>query len=160
MVDGKLRKLFRRASALVHAGDLADEATLAALKTLVPGVPALFVRGNNDRGAFAAALPRVAAIDVQGVRILAAHTREAAAEALAGEPRARVVVYGHSHKPLLEVREGRMWLNPGGAGPKRFSLPRAAALLELGRVELVARVFSLEDDAMPALGEARLTVEP
>ncbi len=161
-VDDKLRKLFRNAVLLVHGGDVNDAKTLTAIQKLVPGAPTLVVRGNNDRGAFADKLPAVAFVDVQGVRILAAHTAAAAAKAIAEDAahaRARVVVVGHSHEPAADVKDGRLWVNPGGAGPKRFSLPRGAALLDIGAAELVARVHSLEDEELPVLLEARLTAE-
>jgi putative phosphoesterase len=161
-VDPKLKKLFRNASILVHAGDVNDEETLAAIAKLVTGVTCLVVRGNNDKGPLAERLPEIATVDVQGVRILCAHRSEDAVRALADEHngRARVIVSGHSHKPGVGMKDGRLWINPGGAGPKRFSLTRAAGLLEVRPRELVARLYSLEDDAMPMIAEARLGREP
>lgn len=94
--------------------------------------------------------------------ILAAHTADAASAALADEQhaRARVVVVGHSHRPSAEVKDHRLWINPGSAGPRRFSLPRVAALLELRPAELVARIYALDDPGRPVLAEARLTSTP
>ena len=71
-----------------------------------------------------------------------------------------MIVTGHSHKAAVGVKDGRLWINPGGAGPKRFSNLRAAGLLEVRPTELVARIFSLEDDALPMIAEARLGREP
>jgi putative phosphoesterase len=157
-VDPKLKKLFRNASVLVHAGDVNDEETLAAIGKLVTGVTCVVVRGNNDHGPLAERLQEVTTVDVQGVRFLCAHRAETAERALADDhnARARVVVTGHSHKPAVHVKDGRLWINPGGAGPKRFSNLRAAGLLEVRPKELVARIYSLEDDALPMIAEARL----
>ncbi len=161
-VDAKLKKLFRNASVLVHAGDVADEATLAAIGKLVTGVTCIVVRGNNDTGALAARLPELATVDVQGVRLLCVHRADDATRALADDhnARARIVVTGHSHKPAVAVKDGRLWINPGGAGPKRFTNTRAAGVLEIRPKELVARLYSLEDDALPVIAEARITNEP
>jgi uncharacterized protein len=157
-VDPKLKKLFRNASVLVHAGDVNDEETLAAIGKLVTGVTCVVVRGNNDKGPLAARLPEVSTVDVQGVRLLCAHRAEDATRALTNDhhARARVVVVGHSHKAVVTVKDGRLWINPGGAGPKRFANTRAAGLLEVRPKELVARIYSLEDDALPMIAEARL----
>jgi putative phosphoesterase len=157
-VDPRLKKLFRNASVLVHAGDVNDEETLAAIGKLVTGVTCVVVRGNNDKGPLASRLQDIATVDVQGVRLLCAHKAEDAARALADDHhgRARVVVTGHSHKAAVGVQDGRLWINPGGAGPKRFSNTRAAGLLEVRPRELVARIYSLEDDALPLIAEARL----
>jgi putative phosphoesterase len=157
-VDPKLKRLFRNVSVLVHAGDVDDEETLAQIGKLVTGVTCVVVRGNNDKGPLAARLQEVATVDVQGVRLLCAHQTEAAVGALADDhhARARVVVTGHSHKAQLAVKDGRLWINPGGAGPKRFSNLRAAGLLEVRPRELVARLYSLEDEALPMIAEARL----
>ena len=48
---------------------------------------------------------------------------------------ARIVVYGHSHRPSVEERDGQLWINPGSAGPRRFRLPVSAAILRLERGE-------------------------
>jgi hypothetical protein len=161
-VDVKLKKLFRNASVLVHAGDVHDEATFAAIQKLVTGATCIAVRGNNDRPPLAERLPPVACVDVQGVRILCVHRAEDVVRALADEhhARARVIVTGHSHKPLTGVKDGRLWINPGGAGPKRFANARAAAVLEVRPKELVARIHSLDVDSLPLIAEARLTAEP
>lgn len=160
-VDPRLKKLFRRASVLVHAGDVTQPTTLDAIHKLVPGATLVAVRGNNDKGPLAE-LPEVATVDVQGVRLLCAHAAADAEKALAdpARARARVVVHGHSHRPSAEVLKGRLWINPGGAGPKRFSLPRSAAVLVVRPVELAVTIHSLDDDALDVIAEARLTTEP
>jgi putative phosphoesterase len=157
-VDAKLKKLFRNASVLVHAGDVDDEETLAAIGKLVTGVTCVVVRGNNDKSPLAERLQPVATVDVQGIRLLCAHRADDAVRALDDDhhARAKVIVTGHSHKPAVGVKDGRLWINPGGAGPKRFSNTRAAGLLEVRPKELVARLYSLEDDALPMIAEARL----
>lgn len=104
---------------IVHAGDMVTPDVLAALRAIAPVVA---VRGNNDRGDWASALPEVARVRVGLVELLVVHDLSALALDPAAEG-VRVVVSGHSHKPKVEQR-GEVWfVNPGSAGPRRFSLP-------------------------------------
>ncbi|TFZ04351.1 metallophosphoesterase family protein [Ramlibacter rhizophilus] len=106
---------------IVHAGDLV---TPDALQVLGELAPVKAVRGNNDRGDWALALPEVERFELGGVAFLVVHDLAA----LAIDPQregVRVVVSGHSHKPRIEERGGVLFVNPGSAGPRRFSLPVA-----------------------------------
>ena len=116
--------------AIVHAGDVGDPAILDALARIAPVTA---VRGNNDRGAWAEALPEIARLAIGAARILVVH--DLATLAQRGD--ANVVVSGHSHRPRCERRDGVLYVNPGSAGPRRFSLPVCVGLLEArrGRVE-------------------------
>lgn len=113
---------------ILHAGDLCSPALLADLERLAP---VTVVRGNNDRGPWANALPERATVELHGLRIHLLH--DLAALDLAAEPRpVDVVLTGHSHAPRVEERDGVLFVNPGSAGPRRFRLPVSLALLELG----------------------------
>ena len=124
---------FARGSArIVHAGDIGDPAILDALSALAP---LTVVRGNNDRGPWAEALPDTDTFAVDGVVIHVLHDLAT----LDLDPAAAgigVVVSGHSHKPRIDRRDGVLYVNPGSVGPRRFSLPIAAAelLIEGGEV--------------------------
>ena len=110
---------------IVHAGDVGAPDVLRALARVAPVTA---VRGNNDHGAWAARLPETARIAVGGRRVLVVHekTHAAARTPAAGID---VVVTGHSHRPLVEWRDGVLFVNPGSAGPRRFSLPVTVARL-------------------------------
>jgi putative phosphoesterase len=110
---------------IVHAGDIGGPAILAALAAIAPVTA---VRGNNDRDAWADDLPETAVVDLAGTRVLVIHDVSTLAAATDG---AAVVVSGHSHRPSLSHRDGVLYLNPGSAGPRRFSLPVALARLEV-----------------------------
>jgi len=56
----------------------------------------------------------------------------------------RVVVSGHSHKPLIAQRGGVLYVNPGSAGPRRFKLPITLAELTIDGQAVSARIISLE----------------
>lgn len=116
----------------MHAGDVGSPAVLEGLRTIAP---VRAVRGNVDRGEWAEGLPLTDAVEVAGVLIYLIHD----AGELDLDPAAAgvgVIVSGHSHRPSAEVSRGVLHLNPGSAGPRRFTLPVSAAVLtvEGGRV--------------------------
>jgi hypothetical protein len=122
---------------IVHAGDVGDE---SILRTLAAVAPVTVVRGNTDYEAWCRRLPRTAVLDVDGARIYAVHD----IGMLDIDPPAAgvdVVVFGHSHRPGIEHRDGVMYLNPGSAGPRRFNLPVSIAHLTVehgvARAEIV-----------------------
>lgn len=110
---------------ILHAGDIGDPQILEALRRLAP---LHAVRGNNDHGHWAEALPLALTVEHAGLCIHLLHNvRELALDPLAAG--IDVVVYGHSHKPCCEHHGGVLWFNPGSAGPRRFSLPIACGWL-------------------------------
>ncbi|GLU31430.1 metallophosphoesterase family protein [Trinickia caryophylli] len=111
--------------AIVHAGDVCTPEVLEALARIAPVTA---VRGNNDKGAWAGQLPVEAALSMAGVAIHVVHDL-ADLRADWREAGIDVVVSGHSHKPLVQTREGVLFVNPGSAGPRRFRLPISAGML-------------------------------
>jgi putative phosphoesterase len=125
----RLLELFRGVDHIVHAGDVGSEVVLDGLRSLAPLTA---VRGNVDSGPHAWDLPLEAEVELCGARILVRHIKEELlAQGRAALQGYQVVVVGHSHKPLVELSDGVLFLNPGSAGPRRFRLPRAAAILEI-----------------------------
>ena len=130
---------------IVHAGDIGSAAVLDALRAIAPVIA---VRGNNDRGAWAASIPETVTTDVGPVRLHVVHD----VNTLRGDPADRgidVVIAGHSHRPRVERRGRWLLVNPGSAGPRRFSLPIAVARLHLGPGGARARVIPLLEDGGP-----------
>lgn len=112
---------------IVHAGDIGDPAVLDALARIAPVTA---VRGNNDRGPWARKLPETETIELAGARIYVLHDLSQ----LDLDPAAAgidIVIAGHSHRPVSELRGGVLYLNPGSAGPRRFKLPVTVARLAL-----------------------------
>ena len=124
---------------IVHAGDVGAPGVLEELGRVAPVVA---VRGNNDRGAWAERLPLYDAVEVGGAFVYVLHDLKELdiAPAAAGF---RVVVSGHSHKPLVEERRGVLYLNPGSAGPRRFKLPVTLARLKLDGPDASAEIINL-----------------
>lgn len=112
---------------IIHAGDIGGPEILAALRQTAPVVA---VRGNNDLGDWAGALPATATVEIGGARLYVLHDRRL----LDVDPLHAgyaAVIAGHSHQPLLERRNGVLHLNPGAAGPRRFRLPVSVAVLRV-----------------------------
>jgi putative phosphoesterase len=123
---------------IVHGGDVCDPAVLDALREVAPVIA---VRGNNDRGAWAAGLRESELVRLDDVYVYAIHDL---AE-LDIEPRAagvRVVVSGHSHRPSVVERDGVLYVNPGSAGPRRFRLPISAGELAVAGDRVSARIVT------------------
>jgi putative phosphoesterase len=124
---------------IVHAGDIVKPDILDELRHLAPLTA---VRGNNDRGAWAKALPECEVVEFGPVSVYVRHDR---AE-LDIDPSAagfQVVVCGHSHKPEIETRNGVLYVNPGSAGPRRFKLPIAVGELLIDGDRVEARIIEL-----------------
>ena len=101
----------RGCARIVHAGDIGGVAILEALGALAPVTA---VRGNNDREAALAHLPETARVTIGGICLYVLHDLKQLAIDPAAEG-VHVVVSGHSHRPLVEEREGVLYVNPGSA---------------------------------------------
>jgi len=129
----------RGSDLIVHCGDIGAPAVLDALREIAP---VRAVRGNIDKGSWASALPTDDVVEVGTHTLYVIHNL---AE-LSLEPAAAgftAVLSGHSHRPLVEHRKGILFINPGSAGPRRFSLPVAMALLALGQKTCDASIIKL-----------------
>lgn len=126
---------------VLHAGDVGDARVLAALARVAPVTA---VRGNNDRGAWAERLPARALVRIAGIRLLVVH--EAAHVAAADlDADVDVLVTGHSHRPSIGRHGPVLHVNPGSAGPRRFRLPVALALLDVTADGVTARIVELAE---------------
>jgi uncharacterized protein len=125
-------RALRGSQRIVHAGDVGGPEVLAALRRIAPVTA---VRGNNDRGAWARALPPAREVRIGGARLYLLHDVHAL-DLDPAEAGFQVVIAGHSHQPRLERLQGVLYFNPGAAGPRRFSLPLSVGRLFIrdGRV--------------------------
>lgn len=111
---------------IVHGGDIGDAGILAALARIAPVTA---VRGNNDAGAWASALPETETLRFGGVSIFVLHDYNALRRHPVPEA-TQVIVCGHSHRPRVgQEASGPLVVNPGSAGPRRFRLPVTVAEL-------------------------------
>jgi putative phosphoesterase len=108
------------------------------------------VRGNNDKGAWAAEIPLYLALDLEGVSIHVLHDVNEIdllrRQCPLTDPQAAgfdVVVSGHSHKPAVTQRNGVQFVNPGSAGPRRFTLPVTIGYLDIATGGTHARIIEI-----------------
>ena len=132
---------------IIHAGDIGGPEILNELRKIAP-VHA--VRGNNDKGPWAAGIPLYRALKLEGVSIHVLHDVKEIdvlrRQCLLTDPAAAefaVVVSGHSHKPTVSERDGVTFVNPGSAGPRRFTLPISVGYLDITTGGPRARIIEI-----------------
>jgi putative phosphoesterase len=124
---------FSEVDHILHAGDLGPIDLLAQLEALAP-VTAVY--GNTDGEDVRRRLPQVAQLELEGFDIVVTHGDQLGSptpERLnAAFPFAQIIIYGHTHRPLLTIVDVVVTvMNPGGAGHRRFGLPPSVGILEL-----------------------------
>ncbi|MBE0624240.1 MAG: metallophosphoesterase family protein [Burkholderiales bacterium] len=124
---------------IVHGGDIGHP---GILEDLAKVAPVTAVRGNNDRGMWANSLReteflQLGKMDVYAIHDLAQLDLDPVAAGV------RVVISGHSHKPLVQERNGVLYVNPGSAGPRRFKLPVTVGVLLVTGKAVSARIVEL-----------------
>src|SRR5271166_5061060 len=130
----------RGSDRILHAGDVGAPEILEALAQISPVTA---VRGNVDTAPWARALPATAVVEPGGVSIYMLHDLGQ----LDLNPEAagfRVVIYGHSHKPKIEEKNGVLYFNPGSAGPRRFNLPVSVGRLTIATRKVKADLIELQ----------------
>jgi putative phosphoesterase len=126
-------------NSIIHAGDVGDPSILDRLRRIAPLTA---VRGNIDREAWAAKLPKTDVLSLDGLEIYVLHD----IADLDLKPEAAgfsAVIYGHSHVPKQEMKNGVLYLNPGSAGPRRFRLPVTVARLHVRDGQLDPQIVPL-----------------
>jgi uncharacterized protein len=124
---------------VLHAGDVGDDTILDRLRAIAPLTA---IRGNVDVAGPCAELAATEAVELAGKLFYLVH----AIEDLDIEPQAggvAAVIYGHSHRPAIEDRNGVLYVNPGSAGPRRFNLPVTLAKIVVTDGALRASIVPL-----------------
>jgi putative phosphoesterase len=125
---------------IIHAGDVGRPEVIDALSQVAP---TSVVRGNIDKAHWAQALPmtELVAVGENWFFVLHEISQLDLDPATAGFA---AVVYGHSHVPSIETRDGVLFLNPGSAGPRRFKLPVTVARLVVSGGRLTPEIVELK----------------
>jgi len=124
---------------IVHGGDVGAPEILDELAVIAPLIA---VRGNNDTAPWAAHLPATELIRVGNIFVYVIHDL-AGLDIEPGAAGIRVVVSGHSHKPIIEERGGVLYVNPGSCGPRRFRLPICVGEILVSGSAANARIVDL-----------------
>lgn len=120
----EVEKILETCDVIIHAGDFDNQMLYHKLHIRQP---LYAVRGNND-GFWGMQLPLVRRFELGGVKFVMAHERSDLPHVLEDE---QVVIFGHSHMYYQKMEDGRLWLNPGSCGYKRFTLPLSLAVMTL-----------------------------
>lgn len=133
MLRPEVFDVFWKVDHILHGGDVGDWNVIVELQALAP-VTAVY--GNSDDIEIRAKLPQVAEVELDGFQIVVTHGDQFGSPNPAklhdGFPRAEIIIYGHSHRPLLELVDKTVTvMNPGGAGAPRFAIPPSVGILEL-----------------------------
>jgi len=125
---------------IIHAGDVGKPEVLDRLREIAP---TFAVRGNVDGGPWAERLPDTDIVEVGEALFYVVHN---IADLDLDPPTAgfAAVVFGHSHQPAIETRDGVLYLNPGAAGPRRFKLPVSLALVRVAGRDVRPEIVELE----------------
>jgi putative phosphoesterase len=130
----------RGSDLIIHAGDVGNP---DVIKELTGIAPTRVVRGNVDRGDWAAMLPMFELVDV-GERLLYVLHEISQLDIEPAAAGFAAVVFGHSHQPVIEMREGVLFLNPGSAGPRRFKLPITVARVGISGARMRPEIVELQ----------------
>ncbi|HOK78138.1 MAG TPA: metallophosphoesterase family protein [Verrucomicrobiota bacterium] len=129
-VDPRIPAIFSGVGHILHAGDVGPESVLLELQRLAPTTAVI---GNTDN---LLALPHTVVIDLFGRRFLLQHI----VDPLHPTPefsqcietaRPDIVVFGHTHRPFIDWVNGKLFVNPGSAGKRRWDTQRSVAVLHL-----------------------------
>jgi putative phosphoesterase len=171
LLDPKLPALFEGCDLVLHAGDIVKPEILEALSGVAP---VLAVRGNNDHHPSFVRLPETALVPLGELTALLVHdlalghpSRREPSPRAHGSPLPQppvrpvlarhdpeLVIHGHSHRPEARREGGTLFVNPGSAGPRRFSLPRTAAILSIRERAVLLAFFDLGGDLVRPFGDA------
>lgn len=149
-LDPKELKAFSGVDRIFHAGDIGRDAVLKALQQIAPVTA---IRGNNDLESPLKRLPSLEIFGVDGRAILLIHdvndyfkpTEKVRRQLEGTDP--DIIIAGHSHKGMIDRKEGVIYFNPGGAGPRRFSLKRSIGLMEWDKNVVRLKLIFLEGGA-------------
>src|ERR1700685_326653 len=125
---------------IIHAGDIGDPQILDKLATLAPVTA---VRGNVDRGEWAQKIPATNILEIGEISIYVLHNLQEL-DLKPEVAKFAAVIYGHSHVPKHELKNGVLYFNPGSAGPRRFKLTVSVVRLTIENGKVDTQIFVLE----------------
>ena len=124
---------------ILHAGDIGSPDVIPCLEEIAPVTA---IRGNIDQDAWAEKFGEQETLEIAGHKIFILHNRNDLG-AIPAPDGVKIVISGHSHKPLIETIDGILYLNPGSAGPRRFTLPIALATIEMTADSIVPQIHEI-----------------
>jgi putative phosphoesterase len=135
--DPRLPDVFRGVERILHAGDVGSLDVIERLEAIAPVVA---VHGNMDNPLIAGRFPADATVEIEGLKVYLVHRPQ---DARPGEG-VGAVVQGHTHRSLVEEKDGMLYVNPGAAGKTLTFAGRTVALLRVDRGMPSAKIVSLD----------------
>lgn len=121
-----VKEIISSCDAVIHGGDINSQKVIDEMKSAAKDkTPFYIVRGNNDKE-WAEYLPGHESFTLDGLKFYLVHNKK---EIPADPGDRQILIFGHSHKYMEEVRDGRLWLNPGSCGRRRFDQDITMAVL-------------------------------
>ncbi|MGD9851410.1 MAG: metallophosphoesterase family protein [Nitrospirales bacterium] len=139
LVRPQVFDVFQEVQLIIHAGDIGNAEVLTKLESIAPVIA---VRGNNDREEWSSYLPTTQVVEQLNQFFYVLHEVEHL-DLDPGAAEFSAVIFGHSHRPVVEYKHGVLFLNPGSAGPRRFSLPISVARLNMTPAGLHPEIIDL-----------------
>jgi len=132
-------RVLKGSEIIIHAGDIGTTQVIDELSAIAP---VYAVRGNVDTAPCFSKFPITEYVRHADINLYVLHNLD---DLDLDPPSAdiAVIIYGHSHQPLMEKRHNVLYFNPGSAGPKRFKLPIAVGRLEIGSNGIEGDIISL-----------------
>ena len=145
LLRAQVFEVFAGVEHILHAGDVGPVDLLDELEAIAP-VTAVW--GNTDGFDVRRRVPEIAEVELDGVRVLVLHGMQLGSptpeKAAAAHPNAGLVVFGHSHRPVIQQVGSTLAVNPGSAGRQRFRDPVCVALAEIENGRVSARLVDLD----------------
>lgn len=127
--------IIQDSNVVIHGGDINSQKILDQIKnTAKPNAPLFAVHGNNDKE-WAEHLPQTLEFELAGKRFFLVHNKKD----IPSDVDADIIIFGHTHKYYEEQIDGRLWLNPGSCGKRRFNQAITMAMLEIDGDNVSAR---------------------
>jgi putative phosphoesterase len=139
LVRPEALEALRGSDMILHGGDIGAAEVLMRLESIAKVIA---IRGNNDVDSWAQAIPESIKLIVEQVSIYMLHSIKEL-EIDPAKAGLKVVISGHSHRASIDTRDGVLFLNPGSAGPRRFSLPLTVAMLTVSESSARAEIVDL-----------------
>lgn len=150
-------QIIKTCDAVIHAGDINSQKIIDEMKAAAkPDIPFYIVRGNNDKN-WAEHLPHHLEFTLSDINFYVVHNKKDLPDDLNDR---QIIVFGHSHKYLEEIHEGRLWLNPGSCGKRRFHQKITMAVLTIMNGTWKVEQIDIPHSAAITSGKPRQTAVP
>lgn len=136
--------IIQECDAVIHAGDMDSQKIIdGMLEHRKKNAPVYMVRGNNDRE-WAWRMFHELKFTIEGIQFYLVHNKKDVPKELGDR---QIIIYGHSHKYAEQEKDGRLWLNPGSCGKRRFNQEITMAVLHLNEGKWIVERIDIPQES-------------